>query len=296
MVTHLNLSNRRAFPHIGSLPYLPLDSNVTLGCTVLSGSVDNHTKEIMSYTIHQLATIAGVSVRTLHHYDTVGLLSPTRDESNQYRQYTHDDALRLQQILFFRELGFSLDKIRAMLDAPEFDMRAALKDQRALLKLHQERYATLLDTVDQTLTALTKDTTMDTNDLFNGLSKDEIDAYAAEAKARWGTTDAYKQSMERTKQMTKNDWQRLSEQSHALLTKLVTAMPNGATSTEAQVLIAEHYESLRTFYDPTPQIYRGLAEMYVADPRFAANYTKYHPDLPQFMRDAMVAYADTLEA
>lgn len=250
----------------------------------------------MTYSIAQLAKLAGVSIRTLHHYDAVGLLSPGRQEQNGYRRYTEQDALTLQQILFFREIGLPLAQIRTVLTDPQFDVSAALADQRTLLMMQQQRLATLVHTIDQTLSTIRKDLAMDTPTLFDGLSTKEIEAYTAEAKQRWGHTDAYRQSMERTQRMTAADWDRYREQQHALLDALVAAIDQAPESAAVQQLIAQHYDSLRTFCEPTTALYRGLADLYVNDPRFAATYAKYHAALPAFMSAAMRAYADSLDA
>ena len=118
------------------------------------------------------------------------------------------------------------------------------------------------------------------------------DDYAKEAKERWGHTEQYKQSMERIEKLTKDDLQRLSKETDVLLREIVAKMVSGAANPEVQALIAKHYANLRAFYEPNITLYRGLADMYVADDRFAAFYKKYHPDLPQFMHDAMIVFCD----
>ena len=118
--------------------------------------------------------------------------------------------------------------------------------------------------------------------------------YAKEAQERWGHTDAYKQSQERVKKMTKEDWQYYGDRTDVLMRKIVAASDadKDPASDEVQELIAEHYDSLHTFYEPNLEMYRGLGSMYVDDPRFAATYDKYKPGLAVFMRDAMHAYCD----
>lgn len=125
---------------------------------------------------------------------------------------------------------------------------------------------------------------------------DRMNHYADEAKQRWGHTEAYRQSQERVKKMTKADMDRIQKTNDELMRDIAAVMTEGPESTEAQRLIVRHYEGLRAFYDPNPELYRGLAEMYVADPRFTAYYEKYAVGLAQFMRDAMTRYADILEA
>lgn len=246
----------------------------------------------MSYTINQLATLAGVSVRTLHHYDAIGLLSPARDERNDYRQYGEPELLTLQQILFFRELDFPLDEIKRILSNPTFDMRRALADQRALIELKSKRLKNLIKTIDDTLNKLTKQTAMDDDKLYDAFSTDEADQYAEEAKQRWGHTDAYKQSQERVAKMTKEDMARIKADGESLIQEIVAARDYGAASPEVQQLIARHYEALRAFYEPTLEMYRGLGNMYAEDPRFASYYDAFAPGLAAFMRDAINAFCD----
>lgn len=246
----------------------------------------------MAYTVQQLATLAGVTTRTLHHYDEIGLLSPARNNSNGYRQYGESELLKLQQIMFFRELEFPLKEIQEIIKNPNFDMATALSDHRNLIEIKKKRMNALLKTIDKTLTKINKEKNMDDKELYAGFSKEEAETYAKEAKERWGNTDAYKQSQERAKKMTKEDWARINTETDALLNKIVLNMDKGPKSSEVQAQIAKHYDSLRTFYEPNIEMYRGLADMYVDDKRFSAFYQKYHKDLPAFMREAMRAYCD----
>lgn len=249
----------------------------------------------MSYTVNQLAKIAGISVRTLHHYDAIGLLRPARAEANGYRRYGETELLKLQQVLFFRELEFPLDEIRRILSSPDFDLRAALADQRKLIGLKKKRLDGLIGTIDRTIRRLNRRITMDDKDLYGDFSKDEMDAYAKEAKERWGHTDAYRQSTERFKKMTKADLARIKDEGDRLMKEIVARRSEGPASAAMQALIARHYDALRTWYEPDLAMYRGLGDMYVADPRFTAYYEKYAPGLATFMRDAMHAYCDARE-
>jgi DNA-binding transcriptional MerR regulator len=250
----------------------------------------------MPYSVQQLAELAGVSVRTLHHYDTVGLLRPARQAKNGYRQYGEEELLKLQQILFFRELEFPLEDIKQILHDPKFNMRVALHEQRELIELKKKRLSKLLKTIDQTLKKLNQETTMQDKDLYVGLSKEEEEKYAAEAKERWGHTNAYKQSQERYGKLSDAEKQKIGQAGQDLVKNIANHMVDGPKSDVVQKLIAQHYEALRVFYDPNTQMYRGLAEMYVTDPRFAAFYEKFTPGLAQFMRDAMVEFCDRTES
>lgn len=252
----------------------------------------------MPYRIKQLADIAGVSVRTLHHYDQIGLLVPVRRARNTYREYGEAELLRLQQILLFKEIDVPLVEIRTILDSPGFDITTALREHQALLKLKRERLTRLMETIDITINRIDKKTPMEDKDLYGNFSKEEMEKYSEEAQKRWGTTDAYKQSVERVKKMGKDGLNRVLKESSEITIQIAECMKGGnsAESPEAQALIAKHYAGLRAFYEPNTQIYRGLAEMYVADPRFEAHYDNVAPGLAVFMCTAMLRYADSLDA
>ncbi len=249
----------------------------------------------MAYTVQQLSDLAGVSVRTLHYYDQVGLLKPAGLKNNGYRYYEEPQLLKLQQILFFRELEFPLTEIGKILSAPSFDMEKALEDQRHLIELKRKRLGGLIKTIDKTIQKIKKGNGMDDKELYGSFSKEEVDSYSKEAKERWGNTDAWKQSQERVKKMGKAGLKKVMEENGKILLEIAAAMKLAPDSADVQRLIAKHYNGLRAFYEPNLEMYRGLAEMYVVDPRFKSFYEKVAPGLAQFMRDAMVAYCDIQE-
>ena len=248
----------------------------------------------MSYSIHQLATLAGVSVRTLHYYDEVGLLTPTRLKRNDYRQYEEAELLRLQQIMFFRELDFPLEQIKKILASPNFDMRRALQEQRHLIKIKRHRLDRLIATIDKTIKKLNNETHMEDQELYGNFSKAEMEKYTEEARERWGHTEAFKQSQERVKKMGKAGLAKVLKESSELTQAIAAAMKAGLEpkSDTVQPLIARHYEGLRAFYEPNLEMYTGLANMYVDDPRFKANYEKVAPGLAEFMRDGMLYFVE----
>ncbi len=248
----------------------------------------------MTYTVQQLATLADITTRTLHHYDAIGLLKPVRNAKNGYRQYGEAELLKLQQIMFFRELEFPLEEIKHILADPHFDLTAALADHRKLIEIKKKRMNDLLKTIDKTIKKINKEKTMHDKELYGGFTKEEYEAYSKEAKERWGDTDAFKQSVGKYEKLTKEERAAMQKAGDDLLKEIVANMSSGAESPEVQALIAKHYDGLRFFYEPNPELYRGLANMYVDDPRFAATFKKYHPDLPEFMRDAMHVYCNTL--
>lgn len=251
----------------------------------------------MPYTIKTLATLAGISVRTLHHYDHVGLLTPSRAKKNGYRYYQEDDLLILQQILFFRELELPLEDIKHILTSPSFDMRAALRDQRVLLEQKKHRLSKLVNTIDKTLKKLNRTIHMDDTELYGSFSKEELEKYTEEARERWGTTDAFKHSQARVKKMGKAGLAKLAKASDELNAHIAEAMKAGLDpkSETVQQLIAKHYDGLRAFYEPSFELYRGLASMYLADERFTAHYEHIAKGLARFMHDGMIAYCDAEE-
>ncbi|MEZ4769799.1 MAG: MerR family transcriptional regulator [Caldilineales bacterium] len=245
--------------------------------------------------MRDLATLAGVSVRTLHHYDQIGLLTPTSRTAAGYRQYGPDDLLRLQQILFFRELDVPLAEIRAILDDPGFDQVEALENHRRLLQLQAERLAQLIRTVDKTLHNLTEDTmTLTDEELYEGFSKEQIESYQNEARERWGSTDAYQESQRRVRNMSKAQWQAVKDQGDEATRLMAGLMGRDPADPEVQAAIARHHAWIENFYNAPAEMYAGLGQMYVDDPRFRAHYDAYAPDLADFMRDAMQIYADTV--
>ncbi len=252
------------------------------------------TPNLMKYSVQSLAKIAGISVRTLHHYDEIKLLSPSR-ESNGYRSYGEPELLKLQQILFFRELEFSLEDIAKILSKPGFDMTKALKEHRTQMENKQERLRKLVGTIDKTLAKLAGEKEMSDDELFEAFWEKHEKEYSVEAEQRWGNTDAWKQSKERTKHLTKEDFKRMAKDGDTFMKKLALCIDSGPYSDATQKMIAQHYEALRTFYDPSPELYRGLADMYIHDPRFRAYYDKYDPRMADFMREAMHEYCDGLE-
>jgi DNA-binding transcriptional MerR regulator len=247
----------------------------------------------MAYTVKAVADLAGITIRTLHHYDEIGLLKPANVTDSGYRLYTEADLERLQQVLFFRELGVALSDIKSIIDSPGFDRREALRSHRKLLVERKVRLDRLISSVDRTLDALERGIRMDEKELFDGFEPAE---YAEEAKQRWGQTEAYKQSRERTQKYTKPDWEQIGAESKAINEGLAALMDRSPSDPEVQELVRRHHQQINDrFYTCSTEIYRGLADMYVADQRFAANYEKVKPGLTEFLRAAMHAYCDKLE-
>lgn len=247
----------------------------------------------MQYTIKKLAAMAGVSVRTLHHYDAIGLVGPATRSASGYRLYGEAELLRLQQVLFYRELDMGLAEIRRLLDRPDFDLRAALEEHWLLLAAKAERIARLMETVDRTLGRLKGETMLNDEELYAGFAKDDIESIKAEAKTRWGGTEAYGQSQKRVARLSKEEWALTKAEAEAIDEAAAQAMREGAKpeSATAQATMARKYEHLRHFYEPSMELFAGLGRMYVEDERFKARYEAIAPGLADYLRRAMEAYA-----
>lgn len=251
----------------------------------------------MTYTVKQLAKLAGISVRTLHYYDETGLLKPSFMKANGYRCYEEKELLTLQQILFFRELEFPLEKIKQIMQSPGFDSLAALSDQQKLLELKKKRIEKLLITIKKTKEFLKGGDSMSNDDKYSAFSDPAYQKYKDEVEQRWGDTQAYKQSMERVGKMTKADLERFKAESEDISRNIAELMTKGFSydSPEVQKQIDRFYKYLHNFYDPSYKMFKGLGQMYVDDPRFREVYEKRAKGFAEFMRDAMAFYADEHE-
>jgi DNA-binding transcriptional MerR regulator len=250
------------------------------------------------YRIKELAELSGVTVRTLHHYDHIGLLVPSARTSTGYRMYTQADLLRLQQVLVHRELGLSLEAIRKLLDDPQFDHAAALREQRRLLSERAVHTAQMIRAVDQALALIEQQPqaeqapggmtmTTDMKALFDGF---DPAAYEKEAEARWGHTDAYNASNKRVKGRTPEQWAQYRAEDAAIMHALSAALHAGAASHDPAVMdLAEQHRLLidRWFYPCSKAMHANLADLYEADPRFAQNIDKHAAGLTPFLAAAI---------
>jgi DNA-binding transcriptional MerR regulator len=247
-----------------------------------------------TYQVKDVARLTGVSVRTLHHYDAIGLLVPGGRTAAGYRQYTDADLLRLQQILIGRELGLSLEEIRQSLDDPRFDRQATLLDQRERLRHRARQTEAMIRAIDVALAALDgsrRKGEMDMSDLFEGFDPSD---YEEEAQRQWGTTDAYAESAKRTKRYGPGDWEALKAEVAALYDDAVSAMKAGKVPSSADVMdIAERHRMMidRWFYPCGHAMHRGLASMYESDDRFRQNIDKHGAGLTPFLAEAIRANA-----
>ncbi len=245
-----------------------------------------------TYQVKEVATLTGISVRALHHYDELGLLVPAARTTAGYRRYDDDDLLRLQQILIGRELGLSLEEIRRSLDDPAFDRRAALRAQRAELERRAHQTAEMLRAVDCALRALDeRGDPMDPKHLFDGFDPTR---YEDEAEARWGETAAYQISAARTQGYGPDDWQRLGAEQGAIYADAVAALAAGIAPDDPRALAFadRHRRSIdRWFYPCDVAMHARLADLYEADQRFAANLDQHGAGLTPYLVAAIRANA-----
>ena len=243
------------------------------------------------YTVSQLAKLARLSVRALHHYDEIGLLVPSARTDAGYRLYGEADLERLQQILFFRELAFPLEEIRRILDDPAFDRREALRMQRAMLEERASHASALIAAVDRALQALEGGGPLKHEEMFDAFDPSR---YEDEVRERWGDTEGYRESANRTKAYTKQDWQAIRAESEEISRALAAQMEAGAPAGgEAAMELAERHRLHidRRFYPCSHAKHRGLGEMYVEDPRFRETYDRVRAGLAVYVRDAIRANA-----
>jgi DNA-binding transcriptional MerR regulator len=240
------------------------------------------------YQVKEAAKIAGVSVRTLRHYDEIGLLVPKVRSGAGYRLYGDDELLRLQQICIGRELGLPLEEIRKALDDPGFDQRSALKAQRLLLMSRAQTTASMIRAVDAALSMLNNHgDAMSAKQLFEGFDSSQ---YNAEVEERWGSTQAYAESKKRTGRYGTAEWQTINAEQAALYTAAAEAMREGRQPQDESVMdIAERHRLMidRWFYACSTAMHCALAQMYESDGRFADNIDKFAPGLHVFLSAAI---------
>jgi DNA-binding transcriptional MerR regulator len=241
------------------------------------------------FTVKQLSKLAGVTPRTLHHYDAIGLLKPSRIGDNGYRYYGEEALLRLQQILFYRELDLPLEDIRGILGRHDFDVMGALYSHKQALQERVSRLNRLIQTVDKTLFYLKGKQTMNEKILFEGFSDEEQEQYAREAEKMYGA-ESVRASMKKWKAYPEDEKKRILAEAGAIYRELITSMPEGAASQEVQAAIGRWRRNIEYFWTPNDEQLLGLAAGYNDDPRFKATFDKMHPQLAGFMLEAVKVY------
>jgi MerR family transcriptional regulator, thiopeptide resistance regulator len=250
--------------------------------------------EPMSHTVGMVARMAGITVRTLHHYDEIGLLKPGGRSDAGYRRYGEANLDRLQRILFYRELGFGLDQIKSVMTDGGADAAGHLRRQRAMLRDRIGRLERMVAAIEKEMEARTMGINLTPEERFEVFGDHDPDEYAAEVEERWGDTDAYRDSQRRVARYTKADWQRIKAQGQAAIEQVVGAMTAGkpADSPEAMAGAEAHRRQIdEAFYPLSYEGHVGLAEMYLADSRFTATYEKIASGLAQYLHDAITANA-----
>jgi DNA-binding transcriptional MerR regulator len=254
--------------------------------------------EDQGYSVGVVAKIAKVTVRTLHHYDEIGLLSPAGRTRTGYRRYVDADLDRLQQILFYRELGFPLEEIAAILDDDSVSPSEHLRRQHRLLTDRIRHLQELATAVEHAMEARRMGIQLTPEEKFEIFGEGYREEWEQEAEQRWGDTEAWAESQRRTGGYTKADWQRIQNEMTELNNGLVEAVTAGepADGTAAMDLAEAHRQHIcRNFYDCTFTIHRGLACLYVSDPRWTTTYEDLAPGLAQWLHDAILANADRSE-
>ena len=244
----------------------------------------------MKLYIREFAKLTGVSVRTLHFYDEIGLLKPSSvDEQNGYRFYDECSLTRMQEILFYRELDFPLKEIRMILSSPDYDKQNALKEQKRLLTLKKERLERLISALDGAM----KGEFVNMNVFDNSEFEAKREEYAKEAKEKWGDTAAYKESAEKTAEYSADKWEQVNSVMNDRIAEFADCKRKGFApdSKQAQALAKKWQDFItENYYTCTKEILASLGEMYVADQRFLKNIDRHGNGTARFMSDAIKAY------
>ena len=243
------------------------------------------------YTVKQLSMLAGVTPRTLHHYDQIDLLKPESVGENGYRYYGDQSLLKLQQILFYRELGLSLESIRDMLGRPGFHILDALEGHRESLRGRARRLERLIQTVDDTIQHLQGDMKMSPKGLFEGFSEEQQEEYAKQAEQMYDP-ETVRESNRKWKSYSAEKKQAILDEGKQVYLDMIAAMPKGPDSPEVQACVQRWREHMDYFWTPNFDQLLGLATMYGQSPDFKANFDQMHPDLADFMKEAVKVYVE----
>lgn len=249
----------------------------------------------MYYSVSELAKVSGVSVRALHYYDEIGLLKPCYINEAGYRFYNQKQLLLLQQILFYKELGFELKQIKTILTDPNFDVITSLKSQKQLLADKRAKTDQLINTLEKTITYLERQKIMQEQELFWGFSKEKQAAYEKEMIEKYGPEieEHINQSYKNMKNWTKADWDQIKQEADNINRDLVVLLLNNVSVDDKQVqlVIARHYQWTCKFWQPNALSYAGLADLYTQHPDFKKLYDGYHKNLADYLAAGMKLFA-----
>jgi len=235
--------------------------------------------------------MAGVTPRTLHHYDDIGLLKPSRIGDNGYRYYGEEALLKLQQILFYRELDFPLDEIKKIMGRRDFDVLGALQSHKDALQKQAVRLNQLLATVDNTIQYIKGEKNMSQKGLFKGFSEEEQEKLAQEAEQAYDP-ETVRESNRKWKAYSQEKKDAIIAEGNQIYVDMIAAMPKGAFSAEVQALVQRWRSHMDYFWTPNLDQLLGLASMYNDDPKFKANFDDMHPKLAKFMCEAVTVYVN----
>lgn len=244
--------------------------------------------------------MVGISVRTLHHYDEIGLLKPQSTTEAGYRLYSEKDLEKLQQILFFKELDFDLKTINEILINPNFNRKRALELHRQLLIKKRDRLNKIIECVEDTIESVERGIKMSNDNMFEAFDMSEIEKhkqkYAEETKQKYGHTDAYKESMAKTSKYTKNDWENIMKRQSDIYREIAELMDRSPDDEDVQRVVGKWRQHITdNFYYCTIDIFNGLGELYVTDERFKDNIDKTKEGLAEFLSEAIKIYCDRAE-
>lgn len=241
-------------------------------------------------TVKEVANLVAISVRTLHYYDEIGLLKPAETTESGYRVYTEENLETLQQILFFKELGFPLKKIKEIIGSPSFDRQKALEVQHSMLLERRRQLDKMIKTIEKTIKDSKGEIMMSIKEKFEGFDFNH-NPYEKDARKLWGDS-AVDESYARMAKLSNSEKKEFEERFSATLSKLSALRHLPADSKEAQAAIEEWYMLLNEIGNYSPEVFKGLGQLYVDDVRFTENIDKFGEGLAKFMRDAMAIYAD----
>ncbi len=241
--------------------------------------------------IKEFADFAGVSVRTLHYYDEIGLLPPAFvDKDTGYRYYDESAMIRMQEILFYRELDFSLKNIAKILSSPDYDIKKSMEEQKILLTLKKERLERMISSIDQAMKGV---------NVMSVFDNSEFERYKAEAEEKWGRTDAYKQHEEKTKNYTKQKWNVLAENMDNIMAEFSVCLKENESSDsdKVQALVKKLQNHItENYYFCSNEILAGLGQMYLADERFRSNIDKHMSGTAEFISRAIASYCQKADS
>ncbi len=250
------------------------------------------------YSAKALSKLAGVSVRTLHHYDKIGLLKPAIRTEARYRLYGENELLKLQQILFYKELDLPLKAIIDILEAPDFDIIEALEHHQKALISKQKKISVMLNTIEKTMLNLKEKKMITEEELYEGFPKEKRQQMRQEAIDKFGK-DKVETSENYLKGLSKQQFEQLKEEQKNIFEQLFSVSKQDPESETVQLHIARHYENTMKFWglgqssDPLKQRYKGLGDLYLTDGRFTMVNGEAQPAFAEFLSKAMKHYADT---